>query len=1353
MSQIVWTALPRRIKDGNLELSVLVSPRLDVTTLVGSSFANWPETLQAITQIPIALSGFALMATVTNAPFDAALWKEMFANTKVKPFKFSDNSQRPIWSFKADTLMEEIDAMYHQVAQASPNEPPLLDMTSGSDPLVTRLFDWSEANRARIELKQSEYENPADWTQASLAERTHMLGPKMGNRHSQPLTASQLNAYRARRFFDRPSPRRDAKGYLKQAPVVAIPEFEFHEKIALLSDHPYLLRRLGLILDLVVPMSRDLPTSGRVMVTPPGGRVEEDVLPRTAYVIQGNRFLPAPKPASTEARDGMLPLDNGHYALLQGEVNGDAHKVINFASNMVRLTDDLDEDSHRAGLGPHAPPTRQGLPARRTTGFLVTRKDREAAIKQRFVESAAHNDKIEQNGALDLYAEDVTRGYRVDVLTHGTWASLHRRRVRYAFGQPGSARLVAEDVRDEGYVKAASGTSDPDPSGPRDLYIHESLFGWEGWSLAAPRPGRVIADDYSTDQTALNPPSRTALPDFQIDARSTVEPGSLPKLRFGATYQLRARLVDLAGSSLEYDSPDALALSHATSTQRYKRYEPISPPVLVPRHVVTEGESLEHLVVRSGDALYGKNMVDPDAYAIALNTLYDDPAFPKKYKGYCDRHIAPPKNTQERAELHGVFDGAFLAGADRRKYYRLATREEGTFADKRIVDLDVDDGYIDGNPNGAMIVTPPQVPLDRRRKADGAANISSLMEHRGDALAPGEYIVCDVDQVLCPYLPDVPAAGVAFFDENNHDVFPLSQTTWKGHWPDLGCFRLRLVGAASDGVDGSNPHEKVIMLAPGTMKTIRFASTPNPVYLDHLKYWLDHSQAPDVVQGRHWMLTPAREIKLVHAVQRPIVAPEAYIKLSRKEDETFVTHEGVMTFHGESTGHVDVVASWFEYEDRLTRPLPNDIIGDPNRGATPQSGHAYQIGVDYGEKSVGIPALHHELGDTKHRVVKYTPVATTRYKEYFPAKLIANPDNLVRRGDAKGPLVGDQWSIPSSARPMAPKVVYVVPTFKWEPSTDGKKSVRRGGGLRVYLDRPWYSSGEGEQIAVITAQSQRLFEPGDAVLALVSRWGRDPIWNSKANGPLQASTFTNAKGIVSGLALSEDPTAPVDAVIYDVEYSPERKLWFFDIEMDPGQAYFPFVSLMLARFQKESLVGLELSACVRAEFAQVVPDRTLTVTFTPTLCAVSVKGVVAENSWGAESPYQPAPPPTRAGQPPAAATPLSHKFVAYLQERSPGSVGDLGWNRVTGETDLGGQMPVGSLSGQWSGVVMIPNQQVRGMERRLVVEEREIYSADETYGQNGDVVYAMNTAYRVVYVDMMTVPGVFTQTSLDVIKG
>src|SRR5690606_9879361 len=81
-------------------------------------------------------------------------------------------------------------------------------------------------------------------------------------------------------------------------------------------------------------------------------------------------------------------------------------------------------------------------------------------------------------------------------------------------------------------------------------------------------------------------------------ATYAVTPKTLPRLRFGRTYRVRARAVDLAGNSLALDEVTT-AQSRATGRTIYRRFEPVSPPTLVHRRPVTEGEWIEHLVIRS----------------------------------------------------------------------------------------------------------------------------------------------------------------------------------------------------------------------------------------------------------------------------------------------------------------------------------------------------------------------------------------------------------------------------------------------------------------------------------------------------------------------------------------------------------------------------------------------------------------------------------------------------------------------------------------------------------------------------------------------------------------------------------
>lgn len=120
------------------------------------------------------------------------------------------------------------------------------------------------------------------------------------------------------------------------------------------------------------------------------------------------------------------------------------------------------------------------------------------------------------------------------------------------------------------------------------------------------------------------------------------------------------------------------------------------------------------------------------------------------------------------------------------------------------------------------------------------------------------------------------------------------------------------------------------------------------------------------------------------------------------------------------------------------------------------------IGPDKdGERIETDAAPCHHVNDTKHHRIRYTARSTSRYREYFPEKVVEGRNTrklkFTRTSDS---VVVD---VPASTRPVAPTIAYVIPTFGWQRQTQTnlKRSIRFGGGLRVYLERPWFSSGKG----------------------------------------------------------------------------------------------------------------------------------------------------------------------------------------------------------------------------------------------------------------------------------------------------
>jgi hypothetical protein len=180
---------------------------------------------------------------------------------------------------------------------------------------------------------------------------------------------------------------------------------------------------------------------------------------------------------------------------------------------------------------------------------------------------------------------------------------------------------------------------------------------------------------------------------------------------------------------------------------------------------------------------------------------------------------------------------------------------------------------------------------------------------------------------------------------------------------------------------------------------------------------------------------------------------------------------------------------------------------------------------------------------------------------------------------------------------------------------------------------------------------------------------------------------------------------PVTICAFDVKPDISRQLWYCDIEMDPGTAYFPFVRLALARYQVNSIRGAHLSPVVLADFAQLVPDRTASVVNNPK----DANQVLV----------------TVAGVPGTAGSQRQSKIEVEVEEANLAIGGELGWTPVPsrGPTTL----PRVNAQ-QWTGPVALPAPS--GKEYRLVIKEYEVFNvpkeADSSPGPRQDerLVYA-----------------------------
>src|SRR6202044_2191680 len=114
-----------------------------------------------------------------------------------------------------------------------------------------------------------------------------------------------------------------------------------------------------------------------------------------------------------------------------------------------------------------------------------------------------------------------------------------------------------------------------------------------GWSLSAPRPALPI--NRSADPalaTTTDPTADQAATTFSMKSSFVAHPRSLPALRFGERYRMRARAVDLAGYSVGLEVPilDSLA-APADAPLPYFRWEAVGPPIVVLRQEPGPGGS------------------------------------------------------------------------------------------------------------------------------------------------------------------------------------------------------------------------------------------------------------------------------------------------------------------------------------------------------------------------------------------------------------------------------------------------------------------------------------------------------------------------------------------------------------------------------------------------------------------------------------------------------------------------------------------------------------------------------------------------------------------------------------------
>ncbi|MER7735662.1 hypothetical protein ABTX80_32735 [Streptomyces erythrochromogenes] len=1331
---VVWTLLPDptapSVSDGLAHLSLVFGLQLTddqagstggPVPLTGFSNAKawpgYPFKLDVMFRFENAASTTRQATVEPVSDASAALWGKLFAACQVKPFVFDRTvAKQPLESYPARLVARSLREEYGRMFALSDSPyPEVLPAVAPGEELPGGSDGWTSVDRLLRLVGVDDPARTADARAALLRE-----GVLPDDFQEDPYGWTRLAGFHEPFALPQEEAEggteREDEGEGDEAPVVLrTPERDFHGLLAALADHPALMEQLGLVRRLTVPLPTEL-AEGRpadIQAVPRENPAVRSDRPFTRCVLHRGRLLLARRNGTQAAH--YLPLDDTDaYEVIDVDVDAAALGLQSYAAMLAGLPRDRE-----------AP--RLLAPTLRSDGISVVETDRQIAFREQLQKALDIDKDLEQAArpgeAITLHADNVVQGYRVDVFDEGSgrWYPLCRRTGQYTVrGLTGALTISDEGTISDALVRGRDSNGNPVSR------LHQSVFRWGGWSPVAELPGKML----DPSEQLKDPGAAT---DATLPFSSTVRPvpGTLPSLRYGRTYRFRARLVDLAGRSVPFTARPT-AGEPTTTPLRYSRYDPVPAPVLVPRRPVTPGESLAVLVVRTDNSNASAPAPGPS----------------------CDRHLLAPKACVQLLERHGVLDVAREHRLDPAVYALLAR---------------LDSGLVEGTADPGAGGTPYK----------------------------------DADTMQLPWPPDPLSRGAAL-----HGLPGMPELL--APWPQGAGWHerlpLRLV-VAPGAIGGSAPVPVVdaaarvirVTVPPAATHTVLLSSMLNPGDEELLGLWrwaTESETLPDdelgelrtrVAAGLLAQLTPTTELRLIHAVRCPVVGPEfGRTSIERGPGETsYVLTAPAMSVHEASTLSVYAEAAWTEYVDDPAQENPSQstaraVLGQgdeavrEDRAHRPAAGDEDDLAVRAGTATVPFSARH-EVGDTRHRAIRFTPVGVSRFVPYFtqsrkvrlvgrtPAPVAAAfvPGTVVVReavtsavtasgtpaepgatytfgrdftvDDERGTVARLDASaipdgaevqvsftappvtragatvtrhVPATARPSAPAVHSVVPAFQWERGTAGAAltSTRLDGVVRVYLQRPWYDSGEGEMLAV------RVLGPGEqpdaASATWATMWGRDPI-RQPGSAPLIGYPRP-----VDLLGAVDETVTQGHAMGYPVRYDEQRRLWYADVRFQAQNVYQPFVRLRVARLQRNALLSpqdLRLSAGADAGFVQLPARRQTTVSLSGRDATVTVTGPL----------------------PPAGASGMASRITVGVQIRGLGSIDDPAQWTTIGTTEATVTLTLTSVTGpiaRWEGALRLPLTPSDGRPQRLLVQEVEEIRS----GARGPI-------QRVSYLDTFTV--------------
>lgn len=750
----------------------------------------------------------------------------------------------------------------------------------------------------------------------------------------------------------------------------------------------------------------------------------------------------------------------------------------------------------------------------------------------------------------ELFAEDVLLGYRIDVEDprHSKWLSLCERKLKFQLNAPSGA-ASSWHAMDEGVVSPGETSEGTSETGERTSRASEALFRWKGWSLATP------------DAMAGGPDTIAGT----LIVRREAAERSLPSLRVGSAYRYRARVTDIAGNGWSRDEADQLLRGgvgerYLSARSTYRRYRPVEAPRLC----------------ETGAALHEQRENTELVIAPGRDRHSDSATW----------SVYPPRVDHQFARELGLFDGM------------ASSKETWEFARRSASEFIVESG------TAHELASRNEIPAQFLKIVDPAVQGLAWRYLPGDEMPSNR--MKDLQESIGTLHLNVLSGAT----DVRHQRFPCSPSP-SGKFLASGPVKVTLsAGPRGASISGTALH---VTLPPGERQQCLLSCTLHPEALaaNGIFSWMnllgDELQAHSLVKGQartseveataisggNALVSVVLPVTFTHAVSKPVTVPVwQSLTVDAAYGSNVIKLPGSLQLHRPSTASVTVQSTWVEVLDRPG--TPSWMFEVREETAFSQTINQDNIMALLASGPTDVQGKH-SFSDTKHRVVEYRAIAWTRYKEYFPG--LSENDYQVRSDPIR-------ISIPNRRIPDPLELEYAVPLLSWddsEASHKGWDSKFRISGVRIYMRRPAFVTGQDERLGILVAPGSVEGEEDE-----VSQLSEDPTAMTKPVDEARLNrTFFGSPADQQVVYRAEvtDVGLPalrrtVSVLGYALKLDVVKGLVYADIPIaEPGR-FAPFLRLACVRFQPCSVPGAHISSTRFADFIRIQSDRATSIVLT-----------------------------------------------------------------------------------------------------------------------------------------------------------